>query len=114
MTRSSYRFAVAVSASLFALPALADPPAMPAQSDWPAIEQPRPARTLPAQPAGTTSAVSGDPTWPAVSVTMPAIAYSARADTAPVFEPPVDAHQAAMAAARVAATQAAPARLAAK
>lgn len=114
MNRSPIRLAVAVSATLLALPALAAEPAPVVQPDWPVLAQPRPARLLPAQPEGTPSAISGDPTWPALSVTMPAIGYAARTDLTPVYQPPVEAHQAAMAAAQTSARTPAPAKLAAK
>ena len=99
----TFRLAAAASLSLAALPALALEPL------WPALERPRPARTLAATPDGTPSAVSGDPTWPAVSAAMPAFSYASRTDRSPVFEPPVDAHTAAMAASRPAAKPASPA-----
>ena len=108
MNRTSFRLAVAASLSLAALPALALEPL------WPALAQPRPARTLAATPDGTPTAVSGDPTWPAVSAAMPAIGYASRTDTASVFEPPVDAHTTAMAASQAPARSAPPARLASK
>jgi hypothetical protein len=104
MNRSPFRLAAAAALALAALPALALEPL------WPALAQPRPARVLPAQADGTPSAISGDPTWPALAATMPAFGYPARTDARPVFEPAVDAHVTAMAAARPAA----PPRLAAR
>jgi hypothetical protein len=114
MNHGPIRLALAVSAALLALPALATDPVRVVPTDWPTLERPSPARVLPAQPAGTTSAVSGDPTWPAMTSTMPAWRYPSRTDLRPVFDPPVEAHQEAMAAAVVTAQAATPARLAAK
>jgi len=99
----TFRLAAAASLSLAALPALALEPL------WPALERPRPARTLAATPEGTPSAVSGDPTWPAVGAAMPAFSYPSRTDRASVFEPPVDAHAIAMAASRPGARPVTPA-----
>lgn len=108
MNRTPYRLAVAVGLSLAALPALALEPL------WPALDQPRPARVLAAQPEGTPSAISGDPTWPAMAATMPAFSYPSRTDLRPVFDPPVEGHVTAMAAARPAVQPAPAAQLAAK
>ena len=108
MNRTPFRIAVAFGLSLVALPALALEPL------WPALEKPRPARVLPAQPEGTPSAVSGDPSWPTMAVTMPASGYPNRTDPRPVFDPPVEAHVVAMDASRPAVQPAPPAKLAAK
>jgi hypothetical protein len=103
MNRSPFRLAVAVGLSLAALPALALEPL------WPPLERPRPARILPAQPANTPSAISGDPTWPALAAAMPAIGYPSRTDRTSVYDPPVEAHVSAMAASQAATRTAAPA-----
>ncbi len=114
MNRTPFRFAVAVSASLLALPALAAEPSYTPPTDWPTIVQPRPARVMHAQPAGSPTSFSADPTWPADPTPMPTISYAARTDPSPVFSPPVEAHNEAMAAARAAAKSAAPSQLAVK
>jgi hypothetical protein len=108
MNRTPFRLALAAGLALAALPALALEPL------WPALEKPRPARILPAQPDQTRSAVSGDPTWPAVAASMPAISYPSRTDLASVYEPPVEAHVAAMAASQAVARPAPPAQVAAR
>jgi hypothetical protein len=108
MNRTPFRIAVAFGLSLAALPALALEPL------WPALENPRPARVLPAQPEGSPSPVSGDPSWPTMAVTMPAISNLSRTDPRPVFDPPVEAHVVAMNASRPAVQPAPPAQLAAK
>ena len=94
MNRTPFRLAVTFSLSLAALPALALEPL------WPAVEGLRPARVLAAAPAGTPSAVSGDPTWPVLDTPMPAFGFPARTDAAPVFQPPVEGHDRAMASLR--------------
>lgn len=90
MTSTKTRIALAAAVAALALPALArdaSTSAIAGDPTWPAIENPAPAVALSAQ---GTAAVNADPTWPQYAAAPAAVMVSHPADGA-TYEPAVPA-----------------------
>lgn len=88
------RFALAAALAVLSTPALATESAISGDPTWPAIENPAPGATLHAQGGGEAQALLGtDPLWPTTDSASPAFAVIAVPDEGGRQTEPVGAWQ---------------------